>query len=342
MPKTILTGLRSNAELTLGNYLGAILPMVQLQNTLDSDDRLFLFVPDLHSLVTPIDNQKLYSNTLNNIKFYLASGVDVNRDNVYLYRQSFIPAHSELAWLLSCHTYYGELQRMVQFKEKSAQQGRANISTGLFNYPVLMAADILLYGADYVPVGADQEQHLELTRDLAIRFNHKFGEIFVVPKPWLEQLQFANRSEGVKIRSLSNPTKKMSKSVDDPKGTILLSDEPAAAAKKVLSATTDSLASINWDWDKQPGITNLLQIYTLLSGQTKTEVLQTWQGQTQYGSLKTAVADLVAQFLTELQAKANQIADSQVESLLQQEEIKASAIAQVTLLKVQKAVGIRR
>jgi len=231
MPKTILTGLRANGDLTIGNYLGAILPMVQILRDLQPEDKFFLFVPDLHSFVTPIDHAQLYQNVLNNVKFYLASGIDYSKDNVFLYRQSQIPAHSELAWILSCFGYYGELQRMIQFKEKAKQQGQ-NVSVGLFTYPILMAADILLYNADYVPVGEDQKQHLELTRDLAIRFNNKFGDVFVIPKPWSEQLEFTKRTEGVKICSLTNPTKKMSKSITDPKGTILLTDDPELAAKK--------------------------------------------------------------------------------------------------------------
>lgn len=341
MSKNILTGLRSNAQLTLGNYLGAILPMVQLQDKLEDNDKLFLFIPDLHSFVTPIENTELYENSLRNVKLYLASGVDARRQNVFLYRQSFIPAHSELTWILSCFSYYGELGRMIQFKEKSVQQGK-NVSVGLYSYPILMAADILLYGADYVPVGEDQKQHLELTRDLAIRFNNKFGSTFVEPKDWAKQLEFSNRSEGAKVRSLSDPTKKMSKSVEDPKGTILLSDEPKVAAKKIMSATTDSFGSINWDWEKQPGVTNLLQIYALLSGISKVEAVKVWQGQTTYGELKKAVAVLVEEFLVEFQTKVNQISDEEAEATLRHGEQKASIIAKRTLLKAQQAVGVRR
>ena len=341
MPKTILTGLRSNGQLTLGNYLGAILPMVQLQNKLDAGDRFFLFIPDLHSFTTPIKHEELYANTLRNVKIYLASGAEASREGLFLYRQSRIPAHSELTWILSCFAYYGEIQRMIQFKEKSKQQGQ-NVSVGLFSYPILMAADILLYGADYVPVGEDQKQHLELARDLAIRLNNKFGELFVEPKPWKEQLEFANRSEGVKIRSLSDPDKKMSKSVEDPKGTITLADEPKAAAKKVMSATTDSLEEINWDWANQPGITNLLQIYALFSNQSQDQAIQTWQGQTTYGGLKKEVANLIEKFLIDLQAKVDAISDAEAENILRTGEEEAEEIAKETLSKAQKAVGLRR
>jgi len=339
MPKTVLTGLRANGELTLGNYLGAILPMVQTLQNLEEGDKFFLFVPDLHSFTTPIDHTQLYRNSLNNIKIYLASGVDSNRENVFLYRQSHIPAHSELAWILSCFTYYGELQRMIQFKEKSSQQGQ-NVSVGLFTYPILMAADILLYGADYVPVGEDQRQHLELARDLAIRFNNKFGEIFVVPQVWQKQLEFAKRVEGTKIYSLTDPTKKMSKSINDPKGTILLTDKPLDAAKKIMSAATDNLASINWDWNNQPGITNLLQIYALLKNISTHEAVKIWKGQTQYSNLKKETAELVVEFLTNLQARVSKITDAQAEDILQKGEINATKIAKQTLLKVQKAVGV--
>ncbi len=340
MSKTILTGLRSNGQLTLGNYLGAILPMTQSQQRLQAGDKFFLFIPNLHSFITPIDHAELYANTLRNVKIYLASGVNPNRENIFLYRQSHIPAHSELTWILSCFTYHGEMGRMIQFKEKSIQQGQ-NVSVGLFSYPILMAADILLYHADYIPVGEDQKQHLELSRDLAIRFNNKFGEIFTVPKVWKEQLEFSNRAEGVKVRSLFEPSKKMSKSVQDPKGTILLSDEPEAAAKKIMSATTDSIGQINWDWEKQPGITNLLQIYSFLAKVSKEETMQVWQGQTSYGELKKSVALLVHSFLQEFQAKIEEISDEQAELILSQGENQAQEIAGATLLKVQQVVGLK-
>ncbi|NJL97031.1 tryptophan--tRNA ligase [Candidatus Gracilibacteria bacterium] len=231
MSKRILTGIRANGDIHLGNYLGAIKPMLDISKNLDSSDQFFMFVPDLHSITTEVDYSKLFQTTIDNIKIYLAAGLETNSKNIFLYRQSMIPAHSEMAWLLSCFSYFGELSRMTQFKDKS--EGKSNVSVGLFAYPIMMAADILLYSADYIPVGDDQRQHIELTRDLAIRINNKFdSKIFTPPQPWDKQLDFVDQQEGIRIRSLSNPSKKMSKSVMDPKGTILLKDNPEEAAKK--------------------------------------------------------------------------------------------------------------
>jgi tryptophanyl-tRNA synthetase len=342
MPETILTGLRSNANLTLGNYLGAIKPMLDRQEKLSDDDKFFLFAPDLHSFVTPIDHTRLYQQTLENIKIYLASGIDPARKNVFLYRQSHVPAHSELAWILSCFSYFGEMSKMTQFKDKSSVKGQ-NVNVGLFTYPILMACDIILYNADYVPVGEDQRQHLELARDLAIRFNHKFDqEIFVVPKPWKEQLEFTSRDQGIRIRSLQNPESKMSKSVDDPKGTILLIDEPKVAAKKIMGAVTDDLGVINWNWEKQPGITNLLQIFALFTDTNFTDTANLWNGKTSYGELKKTVAELIENFLTDFQTKIATITDEQAEKVLQEGEREANMIAGETLLRAQIAVGVRR
>lgn len=342
MAETILTGLRSNANLTLGNYLGAIKPMLDRQEKLSDEDKFFLFAPDLHSFVTPIDHSKLYGQTLENAKIYLASGIDPNRKNVFLFRQSHVSAHSELTWILSCYSYFGEMSKMTQFKDKSSVKGQ-NVNVGLFTYPILMACDILLYNAEYVPLGDDQKQHLELARDLAIRFNHKFDqEIFVVPKPWKEQLEFTSRDQGIRIRSLQNPESKMSKSVDDPKGTILLIDEPKAAAKKIMGAVTDDLGLINWDWEKQPGITNLLQIFALFTDTSFTETANLWNGKTSYGELKKTVAELIENFLTDFQTKIATITDEQAEKVLRDGEREANMIAGETLLRAQIAVGVRR
>jgi tryptophanyl-tRNA synthetase len=215
------------------------------------------------------------------------------------------------------------------------------ISVGLFNYPALMAADILLYGAKWVPVGEDQRQHLELTRDLAIRLNNKFGELFTVPAEWDKQLEFNGLDRGVRIRSLRNPEKKMSKSVEDPTGTILLSDNPEEAAKKVMSGTTDSENQINYDWDKQPGIANLLQILNLLSNSDQEATNAQWQGKSSYGELKSAVAESVKGFLTDFQAKLSGVDESSLLQKLEADEKTVSEIAAQTLLKVQKAVGLR-
>ena len=178
--KTILTGVRSNEEPTLGNYLGAFVPMVEMQRKYAGEYQINMFVPDLHSFTTPIDHASLYQNTLTNLKYFIAAGLDMTNPDTFIYRQSYIPAHSELTWILDCFTYMGEMSRMTQFKEKSNEHNES-VTVGLFNYPVLMAADILLYNAEYVPVGEDQFQHLEIARDIATRFNNKFGEVFTVP-----------------------------------------------------------------------------------------------------------------------------------------------------------------
>jgi tryptophanyl-tRNA synthetase len=239
-----------------------------------------MFIPDLHSFTTPIDHGKLYEQTHRNLEVFAAAGLETEQPDTFIYRQSYIPAHSELTWILDCFAYFGELSRMTEFKEKGGDN--QNVSVGLFNYPVLMAADILLYGAKWVPVGEDQRQHVEFTRDLALRINNKFGDLFVVPEDNAKQTEFAGRSEPVRIRSLRNPNKKMSKSVEDPTGTIMLSDKPQDAAAKVMAAATDSLGSINYDWQNQPGVTNLLQIIALLSGSPQADVNSQWQVKASY------------------------------------------------------------
>ena len=257
MKETILTGIRSNEEPTLANYLGAFVPMVEMQRQFAGQYQINMFVPDLHSFTTPIDHAALYGKTLQNLEYFVAAGLDINDVDTYIYRQSYIPAHSEMTWILNCFTYVGEMQRMIQFKDKSTDHA-GSVTMGLMDYPVLMAADILLYGAKWVPVGEDQFQHLEIARDIAIRMNNKFGDLFVVPEATAKQSEFARRDNGLRIRSLSDPAKKMSKSASDAKSKINLMDEPGAAVKKVMSAATDSIGTINFDWDSQPGITNLL------------------------------------------------------------------------------------
>lgn len=346
--EVILTGIRSNEEPTLANYLGAFVPMVEMQREKAGEYQINMFVPDLHSFTTPIDHSSLYENTLHNLKYFVAAGLDLDNSDTYIYRQSYIPAHSELTWILDCFTYMGEMGRMIQFKDKSAEGGE-NVSVGLFNYPVLMAADILLYGAKWVPVGEDQFQHLEITRDIATRMNNKFAgtategnsELFVVPEATAKQTAFIQRDKGLRIRSLTDPTKKMSKSSDEEKSKILLNDDPAVAAKKVMSATTDSIGEVNFDWDKQPGVTNLLQILSLLSGRDQAHVNADWEGQTQYGELKKAVADAVQTFLTDFQAKYNAIDDDTLLHKLETDEIAMQKIANARLFAVQQAVGLR-
>jgi tryptophanyl-tRNA synthetase len=337
--EVILTGLRSNAEFHIGNYLGAILPMVELQKKHAGQYQMNMFVPDLHSFTTPIDHGSLYEQSIQNLKVFVAAGLDINEPNTFIYRQSYIPAHSELTWILDCFAYFGELSRMTEFKDKSGRQ--ENVSVGLFNYPVLMAADILLYGAKWIPVGEDQRQHVEFARELANRLNNRFENIFIVPEDNVKQTEFAGRSEPVRIRSLRNPEKKMSKSVEDPAGTIMLSDDPEGATHKIMSATTDSLESINYDWEKQPGVTNLLQIQALLSDKPQSEINSQWQGKANYGELKSAVANTVKAFLTEFQQKLAAVDEQALMSKLEADEAAMAKVANKTLLKVQKAVGLR-
>ncbi len=335
----ILTGVRSNAEPTLGNYLGAILPLVRLQATHAGEYQINAFLPDLHSITTPTDYKQLYQSTINNLRIYAAAGLKLDDPNTNVYRQSYIPAHSELTWILDCFIYYGELARMTQFKEKSAKQ--TSVSVSLLNYPALMAADILLYDASYVPVGEDQRQHLELVRDIAIRMNNQFGELFVVPESWENQMKFNGNGAGVRIRSLKHPSQKMSKSIADPAGTILLSDDPKEAKAKVLAATTDSLGSINLNYETQPGVSNLLQIIASIQNKPLNEVVSEWKGESSYAKLKNAAADLVEATLSEFQAKLLQFSSEDALDTLSKHEEAVRGIAEAKLNKVQSSVGIR-
>lgn len=336
----ILTGIRSNAELTLGNYLGAMLPFVRMQKKHRDKYQINMFVPDLHSFTTPIEHDSLYDRSIHNLKAMVAVGLDINLDSTYIYRQSYIPAHSELNWILDCFTYVGELKRMTQFKEKS--EGKDSVSAGLFNYPVLMAADMLLYDSNYIPLGDDQRQHLELTRDLALRMNHKFNKkLFTVPYEWEEQLKFTNTIQGIRIRSLKQPEVKMSKSIDDPGGTILLSDDPRSAAKKLMSATTDSIGIINYNFETQPGISNLLQILSIINDSPLEKTISEWQGKSSYGELKTAVASSIEVLLTSFQSKIASINDRDILKILEKDELVINKIANTKLALVQKTIGLR-
>ena len=330
----ILTGLRANNDLHIGNYLGALLPMVDMASRHAGEYQVNLFVPDLHSFTTPIDHDQLQAGIRNNLRAFVAAGLSLGNPDVYIYRQSYISAHSELTWILDCFTGMGEMNRMTQFKDKGAGDDRTSV--GLFNYPVLMAADILLYGASYVPVGDDQTQHLEFTRDIAGRLNAKFGELFVVPKAVKEQHEFFGKDQGLRIKDLADPAKKMSKSAETDKGVIFMSDEPETARRKIMSAATDSVGQINRDKENQPGVTNLLQILELLGGDADQFI-----GQQQYGPLKTAVADRVVSLLEDFQAKLNSVDDSAIQAKLESSETAMNKQAGETLLKVQKAVGLR-
>ncbi len=332
----VLTGLRANNDLHIGNYLGALLPMVDMAHTKAGEYQINLFVPDLHSFTTPIDHSQLYQQTLQNLRMYVAAGLDLSNPDIHIYRQSYISAHSELTWILDCFTGMGEMGRMTQFKDKSAKLSEDRISVGLFNYPVLMAVDILLYGAAYVPVGDDQSQHLEFTRDIAERMNGQFSDLFVTPKSVKEQHEFFGKDQGLRIRDLTDPTKKMSKSDETGKGVVFLSDSPEEARKKIMSATTDSFDDVQYDYKERPGISNLLDILKLFGGNSDEFI-----GQNQYGPLKSAVADKVAAFLEDFQDKLSQVDNAALMSKLEASEAAMREAAGLTLQKVQKAVGLR-
>lgn len=377
----ILTGLRANTNLHIGNYLGALLPMIDMAKQHAGEYQINLFVPDLHSFTTPIDHDILHEQILQNLKVYTAAGLPLDHEDVYIYRQSYVPAHSELTWILDCFTTVGELSRMTQFKEKARQKSRKLVTrldavladyfneqkeqltekqenlkahldalrkelvyqtileeggVGLFNYPVLMACDVLLYNASYVPVGDDQTQHLEFMRNIAERMNNKFGDLFVVPKPVKEQHEFFNKDQGLRIRDLLDPTKKMSKSDETGKGVIFLSDTPEAARKKIMGATTDSLSKVQYDYKERPGISNLLDLLKLLGGNPDEFI-----GQDQYGPLKTAVADKVAEFLKDFQSRLEGVDEQALIQKLESSESAMNEVANQTLYKVQQAVGLR-
>ena len=337
----ILTGLRANSDLHIGNYFGALLPLIDMARQHAGEYKINLFVPDLHSFTTPIDHSKLQSDIQNNLRIFVAAGLPLDNQDVHLYRQSYMPAHSELAWILDCFTGFGELSRMTEFKDKSSRLGADHIGVGQFNYPPLMAADILLYDASYIPVGDDQRQHIEFTRDIAERLNNRFGELFTVPKAVKDQHDFFGKDQGLRIKDLADPTKKMSKSDETGKGIIFLSEDPAAAAKKVMTATTDSIGSINYDIENQPGISNLLQIHALLAGESLDAVIAQHQGQTNYGELKKEVADQVQDFLTDFQQRLAAVDDAVLQTKLQADEQLMNGLANRKLYQVQQAVGLR-
>lgn len=332
----ILTGLRANNDLHIGNYLGALLPIVDMAKRHAAEYQVNLFVPDLHSFTTAIDHGMLQAAISQNLRLFAATGLPLDHDDVHLYRQSYVPAHSELAWILECFTGFGELSRMTEFKDKSARLGIDHIGAGQFNYPPLMAADILLYNASYIPVGDDQRQHIEYTRDIAGRLNSRFGTLFVVPKPVKEQHAFFGKDQGLRIKDLADPLKKMSKSDESARGIIFMSDSPEEAGKKIMAATTDSYGRVAYDHQKQPGVSNLLGILELLGGNADEFI-----GQDQYGPLKKAVSDAVAVFLADFQSKLANVDEQVIIDKLRISEKRMNEQANATLLKVQKAVGLR-
>jgi len=340
--QVILTGLRANNDLHIGNYFGALKPIVDMATGHSGKYQVNLFIPDLHSFTTPIDHSQLKDQIDHVAKIFIAAGLPMNNPDVFLYRQSHISAHSELTWILDCFIGMGSLGRMTQYKDKSSTLSEEKVSVGLFNYPVLMAADILLYGASYVPVGDDQSQHLEFTRDIAERMNSKFSrDLFVVPHEVKKQHEFFGHDQGLRIKDLQDPSKKMSKSDATGKGVIFLNDSPADAHKKVMSATTDSLSTVTYDHRNQPGISNLIDILALLEDVDPHEIAKRYKGQTKYGEFKNEVAGKVSDFLTAFQQSFATVSESQTIEFLERSEDAMRAIANDTLLEVQKAVGLR-
>lgn len=338
----ILTGLRANNDLHIGNYIGALKPIVEIATDRNADHKINLFVPDLHSFTTAIDHSGLQAQISKNLQVYAAAGLPLDDPNIQIYRQSHIPAHSELTWILNCFTGFGEMGRMTQFKDKSSQISDDRISLGLFNYPVLMAADILLYNADYVPVGEDQSQHLEFARDIAQRLNRKFSqELFVIPKAVAEQQKFFKRSLSPRIKNLADPTKKMSKSDATGKGVIFLNDSPLSARKKIMSATTDNEALIKYDPATRSGISNLIDIFAQLSSVNTTEIENKYKNETSYGKFKSDLADVVCNFLEKFQLNLSKVDDKVINQKLVSSEKLMNAEANKTLLRVQQAVGLR-
>ncbi len=321
----MISGIKPTGGLTLGNYLGALKRFPSYQK----DFQTFLFIADLHALTLPIEPQTLKDNSIDIAAFYLAAGLDPNQSTIFL--QSQVSAHAELNTILQNFIYMGELSRMTQFKEKSQQMKEAAIGLGLFAYPVLMASDILLYDAQMVPVGEDQVQHLELTRDLVQRFNNRFGDVLVMPKAQLGTV-------GTRIMSLADPSKKMSKS--DPKGNIELKEDLGSIRKKIMSAVTDSETSIRFDEVNKPGISNLLTILASLTDQSIDATVESVKTLT-YGGLKTKVADVVVDHIGQLQQRYQTMMTSgMVERVLLEGAKRAQLVANATLQRVKKVIGL--
>ena len=324
--KRMLSGIKPTGQLTLGNYIGALRNFVNYQD----DYEMIVFIANLHCITEYQDPEDLRKNLTDAVALYLACGLDPNKSTIFL--QTDVHAHAELGYIMACNTYLGELNRMTQFKDKTAK-GEKSLTAGLYTYPCLMAADILLYDANYVPVGEDQKQHVELTRDIAQRFNNKYGDTFVLPEPLIAKV-------GKRIMSLSDPSKKMSKSEESNKGCIYLLDDLKVARKKIMGAVTDSVGIIQLDKENQPGLYNLIEIASSLSNRTMEDIVDEFKDQG-YGKLKGYVADVVCAELEKIQAKYKEIIESkQLESVLLEGAKKASKIADVTLERVKNKIGL--
>lgn len=321
----MFSGVQPSGALTLGNYIGALRNFVELQNEYDC----YYCIVDMHAITVPQVPKDLRKNSLDVLALYLASGMDPDKSTLFI--QSHVPAHAELAWVLNTITYMGQLNRMTQFKEKS-KKSEENLNAGLFTYPVLMASDILLYQADFVPVGDDQKQHLELSRDLAIRFNNRYSDTFVVPEPLIKEF-------GARIMSLQNPEAKMSKSDQDENAFILLQDSKDKIAKKIKKAVTDSKASVLYS-DDQPGVKNLINIYSVLEGIGVEEIVDRYQNKG-YGDFKKDLAEVVITALEPLQDRYKDYLNNKdfLEEVYKKGAKKAEEKAYKTLAKVYKKVG---
>ncbi|MGH4034295.1 tryptophan--tRNA ligase [Actinomycetota bacterium Odt1-20B] len=324
----VLSGIQPTAgSFHLGNYLGAVRQWVALQESHDA----FYMVVDLHAITVPQDPKELRANTRLAAAQLLAAGLDPQRCTLFV--QSHVPEHAQLAWVMNCLTGFGEASRMTQFKDKASRHGADRASVGLFTYPVLQVADILLYQADQVPVGEDQRQHVELTRDLAERFNGRYGDTFTVPQPYILK-------ETAKIFDLQDPSIKMSKSASTPKGVVSLLDEPKATAKKVKSAVTDTGSEIVYDAENKPGVSNLLSIYSTLTGTGIAELEQKYTGKG-YGALKTDLAEVMVDFVTPFRDRTQQYLDDPetLDQILAKGAEKARAVAAETLAETYDKVG---
>ena len=325
--KIILSGIQATGTLHLGNYLGAINNWIKMQDEYDC----YYMIADLHSLTIRNNPEELRNNTLSIIALYVAAGLDPNKNKIFI--QSHIPAHPALSWVLNCYTYMGELNRMTQFKDKSAKHAD-NINAGLFTYPVLMAADILAYNADLVPVGDDQRQHLEITRNIAERFNSIYGDTFKIPEAYIPKI-------GARIMGLQNPTKKMSKSAPDINDKILLTDEPDVIRKKVKKAVTDSEGVVRYDEENKPGISNLMSIYGILKEKSMQDIEQEFQGQN-YGTFKSAVAEAIVDRLAPIQEKHKALLanPTEIQKIYEAGDKKAIEKTNQLLQEVYKKVGL--
>jgi len=325
MKKRVLTGLQPTGVITLGNYIGAIKQMVEYQDKYES----FIFVADMHAITVNQDPIELRNNIKSLIALYIACGIDPDKNVIYV--QSDNPYVANISWMLECNTYYGELSRMTQFKDKSRKN--ANFTSGLLTYPVLMASDILSMNVDYVPVGIDQKQHVELARDIAIRYNKKYGNTFVVPEPIIKEV-------GTKIMDLQDPTKKMSKSSESDKGVIRLLDDTNVIRKKIMSATTDSEMKVKFDKDNKPGISNLINIYSSITNKSIEEIEEEFID-SNYGNFKTKVAEVVVNELTKIQNKYNEILNSDMlEEILKKGKEKNIEISKEIYEKMKKSIGL--